>query len=161
MNQQDDPQIPAHESRHDFTLTGAELTEIPNTFYRLEGRVDNGRLLGKRITHLFEGHDKRTPLEFAKALDAPFRAFGTPGDMVAWLQGRRFSARFSARIAVTKEVWDAEADLWYAADELPQAECKYRFRYRLFDFSTPQRRSKLSLASNFHQRRKRLENAHG
>lgn len=156
-NNVEDVQVPAHESRHDFTVTDVQQSETPFVLFVLEARIDNGPMLGKRLTQKFRFHEPSEANEFVKAVGTPDWAKKGPAEFLTWIESQVYTARFSARVDVTKELYDADNDVWLTADTLPEEECKYRFRYALKAFDNARSERKLHLASNFYQRRKRLE----
>jgi len=149
----DEQKIPAHRSRHNFSLIGAKAV---GGDLQIAGRIDHGPLKGKKITHLFRQVRPSDKRDFAATVGIP-GTFVSLEQVVANLNERAPSPRFSATILKRIERWDTGREMWIPVESPPTEQAKFRYRYRLTDFEQPSAESELMLEESFYERRKQLE----
>ena len=151
QNAYDEPDIPAHRSRHSLSLIGAT---VDGDTLVVNARIDAGRLKGKRLAHSFDRRDSLRQFVSVAGLPGDIT---TLGGYAEYLTERGASIRFSARIHKSVERWIPEAERWVEVESPPTEQARFRYRYRLSDFDEPTRDTELYLDRSFWERRRELE----
>lgn len=153
--EQPDRKIPAHRSRHDFSLAGADVIEGG---LAVGGYVDRGTLTGKRIAcRLDPSAHRRDIAAFAEVASVPRSARASKQAFVTYLNDEGASVRFSALVLKRVEQWMEGAHEWIEVDSPPCEPARFRYRYRLTAFEEARGESDLFLDGTFWERRQRVK----